>query len=327
MGGLNSRRVVISIVTVLLFPAVIMAVDKNPNTDWFQKAQYGLFIHFLPSSPETLELVKAFDVNALADQLEEAGAKYLVITLGQNSGFMNAPNPVYDRIAGYEGGQRCSTRDLPMDLYKALNDKGIGLMLYLPCQVPNRDVQAQKAFGIAQGPRDQPIDVEFARKWAQVINYWSAHYGKKVSGWWFDGGYQHIGFNNDIAEIYADAVKRGNPKAIVTFNPGVKLIRWTKAEDYTAGELNEPFNTVPQSRWVDGSQWHALTYLGSHWSARDTRYPAENWAGWVSKVIAKEGVVTLDVGPNFKSDDGPIGTISTPQMQQLKEVKEAVDRK
>ena len=62
-----------------------------------------------------------------------------------------------------------------------------------------------------------------------------------MSGWWFDGGYEHIHFNEDIASLYADAVKRGNPKAIVTFNPGVSLIRHTQAEDYTAGELNDPF--------------------------------------------------------------------------------------
>ena len=175
----------------------------------------------------------------------------------------------------------------------------------MPCQVPNRDVRAQQAYGLAQGPRDQSIDVAFAKKWAEVIHDWSARYGDKVAGWWFDGGYQWIGFNDEIAAIYADAVKRGNPQAIVTFNPGVKLIRWTAAEDYTAGELNEPFETVPTERWVDGSQWHALTYLGSSWSKRDTRYPANRWADWVSRVAAKGGTVTLDAGPNWDPQAGP----------------------
>ena len=117
-------------------------------------------------------------------------------------------------------------------------------MLYLPCQTPNHDARAQKAFGLPQGPRDQPIDLAFARQWAEVIHEWSARYGDKVCGWWFDGGYQGIHFNEDIARIDADAVKRGNPKAIVTFNPGVRLIRYTQSEDYTAGELNRPFNVV-----------------------------------------------------------------------------------
>lgn len=317
------------VLTVLLFvmataPATLAAGPDNTRTDWFKQAQFGVFMHFLPGDAQGLARVKDFDVNAVADQLEAVGAGYLVLTLGQNSGFMNAPNAAYDRVTGYAAGERCSTRDLPLDLYRVLSAKGIKLMLYLPCQVPNRDVRAQKAFGLPQGPKDQPIDPVFARKWAEVIKEWSVRYGDKIAGWWFDGGYAWIGFNDQIADIYAAAVKEGNPNAIVTFNPGVKLVRWTRAEDYTAGELNEPFDHVPTGRWVDGSQWHALTYVGSRWGARDTRYPAERWAQWVGKVAQNEGVVTLDVGPNWDPSQGPIGTISDAQMAQLMQVKAAL---
>jgi alpha-L-fucosidase-like protein/parallel beta helix pectate lyase-like protein len=317
---------IVLLVAAALHPFGLHAESRNPNTDWFKNAQFGVFMHFLPGDAQGLARVKDFDVEALAGQLEAVGAKYLVLTLGQNSGFMNAPNATYERITDYAAGERCSTRDLPLDLYRALRPKSIKLMLYLPCQVPNRDARAQKAFGLPQGAKDQPIDIAFARKWADVIYDWSSRYGDKVVGWWFDGGYEWIGFNNDIALVYADAVKRGNPKAIVTFNPGVKLIRWTQAEDYTAGELNEPFGTMPTDRWVKGSQWHALTYLGSSWSKRDTRYPAERWAKWVGEVAEKEGVVTLDVGPNWNPDRGSIGSISAGQMAQLRQVQTAIGK-
>ena len=80
------------------------------------------------------------------------GAGYLVLTLGQNSGYFNSPNAAYDKQTGYAAGERCATRDLPLDLYKgAIHAKGIGLMLYLPCQGPNGDPRAQKAFGLPQG--------------------------------------------------------------------------------------------------------------------------------------------------------------------------------
>ena len=269
-------------------------------------------MHFLPGNAQQLAQVKAFDA-PVRPQLETIGAKYFVITLGQNSGFFNAPNAVYDRITGYAPGERCSTRDLPLDLARALAPRGIKLMLYLPCQTPNDDRRAQKAFGLRAEAGDQPIDLEFARKWAEVIQEWSDRYGEKVAGWWFDGGYAQVGFNESIAQIYADAAKHGNPQAIVTFNPGVQLIRWTKAEDYTAGELNEPFEVVPASRFVDGSQWHALTFLGSSWSDRDTRFPTEKWTSWVRKVVAHEGVVTLDMGPNWDPQDGPIGALAEGQ--------------
>ncbi len=320
------RRVFLIAVCLAVGAVSVSSAQNAKNTDWFKDAGYGVFMHFLPGDAKGLTLVNQFDVEALARQLETLGAKYFVLTLGQNSGFFNSPNATYDRLTGYAPGERCSPRDLPLDLYRALQPKGIRLMLYLPCQTPNQDARAQKTFGLPEGKKDQPIDLEFARKWAQVIQEWSDRYGDKVAGWWFDGGYDHIKFNEAIAQIYARAVKHGNPNAIVTFNPGVKLIRHTQAEDYTAGELNEPFNVLPTSRWVNGSQWHALTYLGSHWSGRDTRHPTERWAQWVSAAISKGGVVTLDMGPNWDPQAGPIGSLAEGQMAQVRAIHTALER-
>lgn len=308
----------------LSLPTQVQAQPQNPNTDWFKDARYGAFMHFLPGDVKGLALVKSFDVAHVATQLESMGVKYFVFTLGQNSGYFNAPNAAYDRRTGYAAGERCSSRDLPLDLYRALQPRGIRLMLYLPCQVPNQDTRAQKAFGLPQGPQDQPIDVIFARQWAEVIAEWSARYGDKVAGWWFDGGYDHIHFNEAIARIYSEAVKKGNPKAIVTFNPGVKLVRHTQAEDYTAGELNDPFDFVPQSRWVEGSQWHALTYVGSTWGQRNTRHPDAAWIKWIQSAIDKGGVVTLDMGPNYDPQAGPIGAFSDAQVKQVQAIKAAL---
>jgi hypothetical protein len=321
---MNANTVRLAACVLCLLACGGQATPNNPNTDWLRAAKYGVFMHFLPGDAASLAKMQQFDADSLARQLETLGAKYLVITLGQNSGFFNSPNATYDRYTGYAPGERCSSRDLPLDLYRALHPKGIRLMLYLPCQTPNGDARAQKAFGLPEGKRDQPIDREFAQKWAQVIQEWSDRYGDKVAGWWFDGGYEHIRFNEEIAGIYAAAVKHGHPNAIVTFNPGVRLIRWTQAEDYTAGELNEPFEVIPASRWVGGSQWHALTYLGSRWSARDTRYPAEKWAQWVSTVVSKGGVVTLDMGPNWDPQTGPIGSLAQVQMEQVRTIQAAL---
>jgi hypothetical protein len=302
------------------------AAPTSPGhpTDWMCDAKLGAFMHFWPNRSNEMALVEAFDVPALAKQLQAMGAGYFVLTLGQNAGFYNAPNATFDRYLGVAAGERCATRDLPRDLHRALAPLGIRLMLYLPCQVPNRDPHAQRAFGLPEGAKDQPLDETFARKWAEVIHEWSARYGDQVSGWWFDGGYQHIKFNEAIAGLYADAVKRGNPRAIVTFNPGVRLIRYTKAEDYTAGELNEPFGVLPAARWVEGSQWHALTYLGSTWGQRTVRHPTERWVEWVRAVAARGGAVTLDLGPNANPAAGPVGVFSDEQAAQFKAIRAAV---
>ena len=303
---------------LLALPSYGQGAPPSHRTDWLRDARLGLFMHVLPADAASLAKVDDFDVEALAGQVSRAGARYLVLTLGQNSGFFNAPSAAYDRKTGYRPGERCSRRDLPLELHRALQPKGIRLMLYLPCQAPNEDARAQKAFGLRQGAKDQLIDARFAREWAEVIHEWSARYGDKVAGWWFDGGYTWVGFDEEIARLYADAVKRGNPAAIVTFNPGVSLVRHTRAEDYTAGELNEPFSEVPSSRWVEGSQWHALTYLGSGWGQRDTRYPTARWRDWFLKVVAKGGVVTFDLGPNWDPKAGPIGSLAEEQVEQVR---------
>jgi hypothetical protein len=298
--------------------------DHTANTRWFKQAHYGAFMHFLPHDAASLALVERFDVEALAQQLVQMGAHYFVITLGQNSGYYIAPNAVYDRIAGYAPGERCSRRDLPLDLYRALKPHGIRLMLYLPAQTPNRDVQAQRAFGLAEGPQDQPIDTVFAARWAEVIREWSDRYGAKVAGWWFDGCYRHVHFNDAIGDIYAAAAKHGNPHSIVAFNPGVELIHYCSAEDYTAGETNDPFGLTPASDQLDGSQWHALTFLGASWGQRNTRFPADHWAAWVKSVVDHGGVVTLDMGPNYDPQSGPIGSLADAQVEQGKAIRAAL---
>jgi Alpha-L-fucosidase len=320
---MKQRLAAISLAGLLLAPPSHgQGAPSSHRADWLRDARLGVFVHFLPADAAGLAKVDDFDVEALAGQLSRAGARHLVFTLGQNSGFFNAPNAAYDRRTGYRPGERCSRRDLPRDIQRALQPKGIRLMLYLPCQTPNEDARAQKAFGLPQGAKDQPIDARFAREWAEVIREWSARYGDKVAGWWFDGGYDRVRFDEEIAGIYADAVRRGNPAAIVTFNPGVKLVRHTRAEDYTAGELNEPFAVVPSSRWVEGSQWHALTYLGSHWGERDTRYPTKRWREWFRKVAAGGGVATFDLGPNWDPKTGPIGALAEAQLEQVRAMGE-----
>jgi hypothetical protein len=309
---------------LLLLATQGRAEPDSISTNWFKEARYGVFMHFLPGDARSLALVNKFDTEALARQLETIGAKYFVITLGQNSGYFTSPSRAYDTAAGYEPGQRCAARDLPMDLYRVLKPRGIRLMLYLPCQTPNQDARAQKAFGLPQGPKDQPIGVAFAKRWAEVVREWSDRYGDKVAGWWFDGGYEHIGFGEPIARIYADAAKHGNRHSIVTFNPGVKVIHYTEAEDYTAGELNEPLGVLPSSRWLKGSQWHALTYIGSQWARRDTRYPAEKWAKWVGDVAARGGVASLDMGPNWDPQAGPIGALAETQVKQVMAIRAAL---
>jgi len=314
------RQFIVVLFCVGAFQA--FAEFRNPNTDWMPEAKLGVFMHFLPSANNFGD-VDTFDVPALVKQLSDLRIRYFVITLGQNSGYMCSPNDTYEKLVGFEPNSRCSKRDLPMELAEALKPHGIRLMLYLPCQMPTRDPQAVKAFGLAEAPNhggggDRKINPDFADKWAQVIETWSIRYGDKVAGWWFDGAYPWCDFNDDIGKRYAAAVKKGNPKAVVAFNPGVGLKRWVPSDDYTAGELNNPFSATCESRWINDAQWHVLTFLGKGWGQKDTRFTNEQWIDWLRRVTANGGVVTIDMGHN------PDGTLVEAQVRHMQAICDAV---
>ncbi|MRN26889.1 hypothetical protein EAI30_20080, partial [Romboutsia ilealis] len=67
------------------------------------------------------------------EDILETGASFVIFTIGQHDGFFNAHNPVYDKYAQVEEGERTpssTARDLPMEIAKALEPHGIKMMFY-----------------------------------------------------------------------------------------------------------------------------------------------------------------------------------------------------
>jgi len=339
-------------VTVLLVLVIAGGMAMaGQKTNWFHQAKWGVLTHYLgapPSSAGGAELtaekwnaqINAFDVAGLTKQLASTGAKYFVITLGQNSGHYCSPNATYDRIVGIRPS-KCSRRDLIKDLYEALEPRGIRLMLYLPSGAPAADPVAVKklkwAWGRADGwPRGGPLThdrlVDFQRNWEAVIREWSLRWGKHVHGWWIDGCY----FADDMYRFddapnfasLAAALRAGNPDSIIAFNPGIKLpvICHTKHEDYTAGEvgleqLPRAIATCP-GRWLerDGrkAQYHVLTFLGTTWcGGKKPRLPDKKIIEYTRQLTRKGAVVTYDV------PIGKNGLIPQPFVDQLQAIGRA----
>jgi hypothetical protein len=59
------------------------------------------------------------------------GARYAIITMMQGTQYMIAPNAEFDKVTGYAPGEACATRDLVLDLWEALNKRGLKLLLYV----------------------------------------------------------------------------------------------------------------------------------------------------------------------------------------------------
>jgi len=312
-------------------PAAIFYVSPNGNdgrsgrfanpqqkhrADWLQQAGWGVFTHYLgnarTSSREWNLVVDSFDVAGLAAQLSEIGVRYYFITLGQNSGHYCCPNATYDSYVGITPS-KCSRRDLVADIYTALEPLGIKLLVYLPSGAPDQDPVAIKRLQWQRGPHR---NAEFQVKWEAVIREWSRRWGKHVAGWWFDGCYwpdEMYRFPDPPNfATFAAAARAGNSEAIVAFNNDGGVVRLSEHDDYTAGETREPGERQCRGRWVDGAQWHILSYLGPYWAASPPRFDDRQVIKWTRKLTASGGAVTWDVPIQ------PDGHIPDEFMKQLK---------
>ena len=164
--------------------------------------------------------------------------------------------------------------------------------------VPRADAKAAAAMGC-----NDPVPVEYVRRWASVVQEYGERYGDKVAGWWVDGSYRFIGYNEEKLGIMAKALKAGNPSRVIAFNPGVedKVRPYSVHEDYTTGEQNR-FHDKPLSRWTGGEQWHILSFLGAGdsrigaaWGCPGARYSKQDLAEYIFDVNSAGGVVSIDV--------------------------------
>ena len=323
------------------------------KTDWFRDAKWGVFMHYHSGEPELAckdakewnKLINNFDVQRLAQQLIEIEAGYFFITLGQNSGFYLSPNSTYNEIVERKPSH-CSQRDIVAELIEALAPSGVALMVYLPSHAPANDLLAAEKLKctpgwdaskwqlkpgtyVVQPDVDKKLS-EFQRNWEAIIREWSLRWGSGVKGWWFDGCYHSDTMYRDKTEpnfkSFAAATQAGNPKSIAAFNSGIKLpvVSTTKYEDYTAGEVTNhlPVSSDvswerPIERFVDGAQYHILTYLGSSWGKDDIRFVDELVIGYTKNINSRDGVITWDIG--VKKD----GLIAPNTFRQLKALKKA----
>jgi hypothetical protein len=324
----RSRQLLGWLLTWVLSGAGVSAAqqppDTNPNTDWFLQAGAGVFVHYLnglQNNRESLnslgqetpwdECVREFDTERFADAMQEAGAGYVIFTVMQVTRHLIAPNATFDRISGYQPGEACATRDLIEDLYQSLNKRGIPLLLYYTGDGPRLDEQANAQFGF-----HGTVSPEFVRKWTDVAREYSLRYGDKIKGWWVDGCYPWIGYNDENLGLFAEALKAGNPHSIVAFNRGVDpiVMSYTSAEDFTCGEQNRFFD-MPSQRWLDGEQWHILSYIGTGWGQAGSQYSKRELREYVFDVNQRGGVVSMDV---LLYRDG---SMDRSQLEMLKEVR------
>ncbi len=276
------------------------------RTDWFAARKYGVFVHYLAELQNNSghvtslgrqtswdDCVREFNTEKFAERIQEAGAGYVIFTMMQRSRFLIAPNATFDRKTGYKPGEACATRDLVEDLYQSLNKRGIALMLYWTGDGPCDDRKAAQAL---RWPDDGQVTEEFVRNWADVAREYGLRYKDKVKGYWTDGCYRFIGYDEHKLGILAEGLRTGYPNRIIALNPGVedRVRSYSHHEDFTTGEQNS-FTDFPHCRFVNGEQWHILSYLGTGWAQPGTVKSKREMIDYVYACGALGGVISIDV--------------------------------
>ena len=310
------------------------------NLDRFVAKKWGVMCHLLHSVQNNPELpsnegvgrtpwnefVSQIDVENIAKELHEMGAGYLLLTLMQGNPYIIAPNATYDAIVGSAPGEYCSERDLVLDLQKELHKYDIDLYLYFTGDGPHKDVRTGNAMGFQDRYNEAPVSDKFLKNWSSVLREYAMRYKDVVKGWWIDGCYDDFGYNDERLKYYHDALKTVNPDWLVAYNDGYAVVQaWNKDElaydptndepqpipvsmrkrciyeDFLAGEAIN-FNIYPESRFLDGSQWHILSPLGSRdglwggWGGINVKYTKKYLSRYLKTVWEVGGVVTVDMG-------------------------------
>ncbi len=321
----------ISFIFLLIASSSVFAQER---ADWLKQAKFGVMTHYLRDwlsrtenkkidAVEWNRLVNSMNADELAEQVKSVGARYMIFTIGQNSGYYVSPNATYDKIVESDSN-KCSKRDLIADLGVALHKLGLKFIVYLPSGAPNGDNKAKTALEWKNGPYP---NIEFQKKWEAIIREWSMRWKDKVDGWWFDGCYwPNIMYRNEAEpnfKSFANAARSGNPNSIIAFNPGVfyRLQSPTPYEDYLAGEINKADSISIKRNYdgrIDGKQIHVLCFLGERWGMGLPRFSNEQIISYTQLLLNSGGAITWDAP--IQSN----GHIYSPFIEQLKIVGKAV---
>lgn len=233
---------------------------RKATLEWFQKARYGLFMHFglysIPGEGEWIQLhqkipvaeyakltkqfnANKFDTDFITDLALEAGMKYVNITSKHHDGFALWPTGQND----FHVMNTPTGRDLIGDLSEACNKKGLGLFLYYSYAADwkhpyfySREAGWSNARPAYETPQpaykfekdeDFQVYVEFVHnQLKELLQY------QPLAGIWFDPimGYYHRPDLFPIGETYA-IIRNSYPHMLISFKQGA-----SGEEDFMAPE-------------------------------------------------------------------------------------------
>lgn len=304
------------------------------DTDWLAKCRYGIGIHWtaqtVPRHGDPLPFqraVDAFKLKDFVDQVQYAGADYVLFTAAHALQMLPAPHPLLDDILP---GRTCE-RDLIRELADALAAKGLPLLVYYNHSCNGKqDSPWEQAVGYHAANKER-----FATNLIDIVAWMGERYKDRIKAWWFDSPYSldPRGPHNSVTtnmtgfqfpwERFTVAAKTGHPARLVSYNPGVaKTFLYTTHQDYWAGELVN-LKTPAKSRYLEnGLQWFGWTCIDFRaWvhTKRNTEIPKplysdEEVVAYVRTCNAHQAPMTFNVGIY---QDGTMAPASVEQLRRL----------
>jgi alpha-L-fucosidase len=318
------------IITTVMILFLIQSVGLAGKGDisWMTKGKYGIFMHYQyrillgyggttkPMLPDPSQMtasqwnqfVDGFDVKGFVDQVVSAKVGWVMFCLDDHHfAWPCAPNKTFCDYTGYAPGEKCSNRDLIMDLAKALNPKGIKLIVYYAGL--NGYMKEPKILaGLKDTVRGMynekvPPSAECRKRRLEVLREYADRYNDKIAGWWFDA----VELNTFRDKPYDwsmvnSIVRKANPKAVIAFSYGSNeqacilkgMDDYTGGDTWTKQDLKRltPKILPPQ----DGILWHGKIYCGNfyHGMGDTNQFTDEELIDWIKTCKSQGGVCTLD---------------------------------
>ena len=321
-------RIKLFVILFMTFLIPATGLAGQGDISWMIKGKYGIFFHYqyrillgyggttkpmLPSPSQMTavqwnQFVDGFDVKGFAEQMDKAKVGWVMFCLDDHHfAWPCAPNKTFSDYTGYAPGQKCSNRDLIMDVANALNPKGIKVIVYYAGL--NGYMKEPKVMeGLADRVRGTfnegaPLSDESRKRRLAVLKEYADRYKDKIAGWWFDG-MEPDTFNGKTNgwDAINSIVHAANPKAVIAFSYGrdeqaciVKGIDdYTGGDTWTKQDLKAltPKNLPPKN----GILWHGKIYCGNfyHGMGDYNQFTDKELIDWINTCNQQGGVCTLD---------------------------------
>ncbi|HLX60694.1 MAG TPA: alpha-L-fucosidase [Planctomycetota bacterium] len=320
----------LALLTLLFATTVAPALDSPPETKWMSDAKFGLFVHYQyrillglsvrtkPQFPKLEQMnaeewnrfVDGFDAKVFAEQMAQARAGWVLFCLDDHYfAWPCAPNKSFDAFTGFAPGEKCSRRDLILDVADALNAKGVKLIVYF-AGLNGYMFEPKVLAGLAEPPKGRgglneksPPSPETRKRRLAILKEYADRYKDKIAGWWFDGMEPNTyDSDTDNWDAISAIVRAPNPNAVIAFSYGhnEQACLHKGADDYTGGDTwtkqdlkrLTPKNLPPK----EGILWHGKIYCGNvyHGQGDANQFKDEELIDWIAACNAQGGICTLD---------------------------------